>query len=708
MGKKYVISLAGDTSMGNWYIENSGNEELMKRLRDRPESFFDGVRPIIDSSDHIILNLETVLEESPTIYFKEKKFPNWDSPAWTIKILKSIGVTAVSLANNHTMDFGYEVMLKTKRILEDNGIKVFGAGVNEQDALEPLKITLTGERSKKNIYILSGMRASRRYREEFNFFASNSSPGIGSLNIDRINQMVNKIRSEDSKALIILYPHWQGIDYQWASDSQAIREICSDLVKSGINYIIGHGPHMINNFERIGQGTIAYSIGNFVFNSNGRYQRMQAPPFSAIAKLYFEEDESDWKIRSRFYTIVTDNRYTNYQTRGINEPENENLTNILLKKHTEDEFPHFRDSVGFYISPHNNNSKPSGASTKHIDSDKFIYNVITSQKHNEYNEGKFSTHKLLAEEFEKRGCRSLDIGGYLVVDIGKDKAVFLETESTNTSLVGFRVCKNKDIARQFLLEAGLSVVSGRSFQLREKEKALDYALSLPASVVKPADGRKGKGITVGVRTGEEFEYAWESAISATKGKILIEEQFIGGTEARYLVVGGVCTAVVQRIPPNVVGNGIDTIEKLIEIKNEARSRNPNLCNKMLIIDKHRLSIIRRQGYDLSSIPDKNVHVTIDLKGGLSTGADSLDITDETHELYKKIAEKAATSIPGLDIIGVDILAHDHFKKPESNNYTIVELNTRPGIGGHHFPFYGKSRNVAGMIADYTIKKVLQK
>lgn len=190
MGKKIVITLAGDTSLGDWYIQKTSKKELIQRLESNPESFFNGIKTIITDSDYLILNLETVIANNPVNYFPDKKYPNWDKKERLIKLLKNIGTTAVGLANNHTMDFGPNLLLQTKKILIENGIHTFGAGSNIMEAEQPYKITLNGEKIVKNIYIIGGMNTSKRYDEEYKFFASEDNPGINSLN--RTHNLIKK------------------------------------------------------------------------------------------------------------------------------------------------------------------------------------------------------------------------------------------------------------------------------------------------------------------------------------------------------------------------------------------------------------------------------------------------------------------------------------------------------------------------------------
>src|SRR5690554_6236275 len=161
MGKKFTISFAGDTSLGEWYLRKPGKEHLVDRLENNPLSFFKGVKPLVEKSDYFILNLETVLEESPEPVLEGKEYPNYDNPDRALNVLKDLGVTAVGLANNHTMDFGPDILLRTKKRLEEANIQTFGAGENQKEATKPFKLTLEGKKSKKNIYVITGMRAGK-------------------------------------------------------------------------------------------------------------------------------------------------------------------------------------------------------------------------------------------------------------------------------------------------------------------------------------------------------------------------------------------------------------------------------------------------------------------------------------------------------------------------------------------------------------------
>jgi len=326
MNTTYNLTFVGDTSLGDWYLKNTGNESLLSRLGNEPLSYFSGVKPFVENSDYLILNLETVLKNNPKPAFNDKGFPNYDNPKRTLKVLKKLGVNAVSLANDHTMDFGSKVLLKTIKRLNKKKIQTFGAGKNKKKADTPLKITLEGKKSKKNIYVLTGMRARKQYRE-YSFFAKKRKAGIQSLGQKTLSKQIANLRKKDPESIIIVFPHWQGQDYKKASDNLRIQERCRTFIDAGANYIFGHGTHMMDNIEHYNGGTIAYSIGNFVFNSPGRYGDFQAAPYSLIVNMEIGENEDGtWTVDNKFFPIVTDNQVTNYNVRGVKMDEAKTLS----------------------------------------------------------------------------------------------------------------------------------------------------------------------------------------------------------------------------------------------------------------------------------------------------------------------------------------------------------------------------------------------
>ncbi len=309
---------------------------------------------------------------------------------------------------------------------------------------------------------------------------------------------------------------------------------------------------------------------------------------------------------------------------------------------------------------------------------------------------------LVAHEFRMLGCQ-VEVNERLVfAKIGNRIVLTFDSETSYTSRAGTRLLKNKALARQFLKDAGLQVAQGRFFVKDQKSKARQYVEQICRGVVKPVDGNHGNGVSVDVSV-EEFDTAWNLAAVLTRSGVLIEEYFTGGSEARYLVVGGKCVGVLVRLPPTVVGDGVKSIGDLVRTKNKRKRTIPCRQSHLIKMDKHRLNMLEKQGLSLSSVLADGEQLIIDTKAGLSTGGDAYEITDIARPELKQIAEKVAAIAPGLDVIGVDILANDHIDTNGALDYIIVEANTRPDLSGHRFPDYGTPKNVHREVAEHCYK-----
>lgn len=284
---------------------------------------------------------------------------------------------------------------------------------------------------------------------------------------------------------------------------------------------------------------------------------------------------------------------------------------------------------------------------------------------------------------------------------------FRGTHSPQTSAVCVHACRNKPTAALLLREAGLEVAEGRAFSARDYGKALAYAARLGQPVViKPAKRGRGRGVTVGISLKKAFLEAF--ALAASLGsRVLVERQFRDCVEARFLVTGGRCVAVTGCRPPMVIGNGVDSFSQLIDSKNRSRANNPHLCDRLIKLDAHRIHFIGQQGYRLSDIVKQGDEIIIDSKAGLSTGGDSLDLTDYVHASFLDVSTRASAAVFNADPVGLDILARDFTKPAEAGNYVICEINTFPALGGHHFPVYGAPRNVASSIVDQVLRMAVR-
>jgi len=152
----------------------------------------------------------------------------------------------------------------------------------------------------------------------------------------------------------VVFPHW-GSNYRWANAGQT--SIAHDMIDAGADLILGHGAHMLQEVEFYRGRWIVYSLGNFMFNTRGRYGRNGAPPFSLLASLIHTEsddDIGDVDRTLRLYPTVTDNLQTGFQSRAVNEQEFRRVERLLTARSpSQDEFRSrvatARDELGWYL-----------------------------------------------------------------------------------------------------------------------------------------------------------------------------------------------------------------------------------------------------------------------------------------------------------------------------------------------------------------------
>ena len=261
----------------------------------------------------------------------------------------------------------------------------------------------------------------------------------------------------------------------------------------------------------------------------------------------------------------------------------------------------------------------------------------------------------------------------------------------------FDICADKDLTKEYLNKANVPVPEGRVFTKESDLKDIgDYADSLGYPVVlKPTDGNAGKGVFANIQNRVNLIDLVKHVQNDLGYKNIIVEKFVEGNEYRIVVIGDRVLGSMIRRPASVLGDGKHTISQLIKKKNEIRVLNPHMTSRLIRVDREVIDLLNRSGYTLQSIPKKGTRVFLRTKSNLSTGGDSIDTTDDLTPELKQIAIDAGKAIPGLAHYGVDMIVD-----LERNTGTILEVNTRPGLGGHMFPVIGKPRDFASEIINF--------
>ena len=341
------VLFLGDTSFGENY---PGTIELLtEKGYDYP---LQKVAPLLADTDLIIANLETPvtsLRESPLQ--DTKPYIHWTDIYKAPKTFRKYNLRTFSLANNHTLDFGLAGLQETLKIMSENDLQWFGAGLNEQDAAHPyVKEFIIGGKPF-TIVVIGAFEYSRNYNRAFNFYAKDSEGGTFSLAAQSLANQIRSIKKNKPDAYVILFPHW-GRNYSWKTEQQT--KYAHFLIKCGVDLIVGHGGHAMQEIEKYHGRWIIYGLGNFVFLSDGRYAEQNWFPYSFAAKLTVVNLQGKLEKHLRLYPLFSDNLQTAYQPRPLAFNEFKEFQQLLLSKSplTRDYLREIylgQDAFGFFL-----------------------------------------------------------------------------------------------------------------------------------------------------------------------------------------------------------------------------------------------------------------------------------------------------------------------------------------------------------------------
>ncbi|HEX3027972.1 MAG TPA: bifunctional glutamate--cysteine ligase GshA/glutathione synthetase GshB [Clostridia bacterium] len=289
------------------------------------------------------------------------------------------------------------------------------------------------------------------------------------------------------------------------------------------------------------------------------------------------------------------------------------------------------------------------------------------------------------------------------IRLKKDGRTEYIKQATRTSLdtyISPLIMENKEVTKIILKENGISVPEGSSYKSIDGAVEAYPAFSSKDIVVKPKSTNFGKGVVILKQPFliEDYRTAIEQAF--THDNTVMVEEFAPGKEYRFLVIGDEVAAILHRVPANVTGDGIHTIEELVEEKNEDPLRGKGYVTPL---EKINLGDIEKEylgfsGKTFKYVPKKSETVFLRENSNISTGGDSIDYTDEMLDDYKSIAVNAAKAV-GARICGADIIIRDIKAKPEKTNYSVIELNFNPAIHIHNYPYKGTNREIGKKVLD---------
>ncbi|MBA2382140.1 MAG: cyanophycin synthetase, partial [Chloroflexi bacterium] len=274
------------------------------------------------------------------------------------------------------------------------------------------------------------------------------------------------------------------------------------------------------------------------------------------------------------------------------------------------------------------------------------------------------------------------------------------TVTSETSLIGAEMARDKDEASAALERAGLPTPGWRLAATAEEAVAFSRALGYPV-VIKPVDGHHGRGVTLDITDDDRAAAAFDRASASSRRRQAIVQRQVIGRDHRLLVIGGRLAACAERVPAGVVGDGRSTIVALVDRENADPRRGEGHALELtrIRIDAAARALLAAQGLTEDAVPAAGRRVELASGANLSTGGTSIDRTDEVHPSVAAMAELAARVV-GLDIAGIDLITSDIGKPLADTGGAIIELNAGPGFRMHTRPTVGRGRNVGGAVLDH--------
>lgn len=206
----------------------------------------------INSADFGIANLETPITPGREIVNMEMVFR---SEPGVEKAIKDSGFDIVSLANNHSGNFGALGLRDTFKYLNDAGIEYVGAGIDEAEANAPLYFEKNGIK-----FALLGYTDPAFTPYEYE--ATLLRPGVAFMRTSKMTEAVRVAKAQSDFVILSIHA---GDEYK-ASPNKRQVDFSRAAIDAGADLIIGHHPHVVQTMEKYNGKYIFYSLGNFVFD----------------------------------------------------------------------------------------------------------------------------------------------------------------------------------------------------------------------------------------------------------------------------------------------------------------------------------------------------------------------------------------------------------------------------------------------------------
>ncbi len=297
-GQQVVIA-----SVGDMMLADRAQRKLDRQGYDYP---FRRVKALFEGADYVMGNIEAPITVNEERFMPSKKWSYKQNPP-AAQAYADVGFDLLTLANNHTLDYGPIGLEDTIRALDALDVVVIGGGRNEAEAHEGTVVEINGTR----VGILAYMEPYGAY-EKKGWFAKGDAPGCALLNRENLKADIARMREQAD--LVLVHLHY-GRNYKGVTKYQ--KKSSRWAIDAGADIVNGHHPHVAQGVEIYKGKPIVYSLGNFTFGTGGRFEKGKQG-YGFVARYVI----CDGELASIELDLIgVNNRLVKYQPTIIDEAE---------------------------------------------------------------------------------------------------------------------------------------------------------------------------------------------------------------------------------------------------------------------------------------------------------------------------------------------------------------------------------------------------
>lgn len=662
--------------------------------------------PFLDACDSVLASFELPLPLAKDLPISSaskapRKEPDFEAAA---RLLRNIGVDAVNLATAQTVDSGSVALEATLQALNEHKISSFGAGHSLQDARAPHRLLLPERVGGGELHFHGSHQRSTQSEEGLGSYATDVTSGCSPLSV--ADMPWARLDSTPEDTFQIAIPHW-GSAHGWKGHDQY--RLAHRYLRKDYDLVLGHGSTHLQEVHRKQQRWIIYGLGNAKVRPASLLQRSNAAdilPFNLVAVLEVQAQGGQRRVELKLYPVRWESPVANSQPGSMSETDFRTVLDALRSRPARPwRFDNpaqsaGKDELGYFVSL-DLGAWPEGQRPARLEP------ILESGDPGDWPTRGPSVNiedKVMAlNKTVGSGMLALTaeaLGGTSMWSSENIASISLEDRRFATfqfiaheSILGSKICIDKVLSASFFEKAG--VKTPKTIAVRTAEEAVQAASSITGPVVvKPRKGLQSRGVSTGLTTNEEVREAFTFA-KEHGPQVIVQQHIEAAEELRVMASPSEAVAVIRRILPHVVGDGLSTVSELIEDKNQQRALNPSLRNSRPIpVDALTRRHLSQNGYSLDSVPEIGQKIIVRNVAALSVGADAHQALESSDPTIKRASVGAVGAIPGLGWGGVDLILEKDTQTPY-----VIEINTNAAYGAALFPTYGKPLDVAKKVWD---------